>query len=634
MLIKKYSVSAVIVLLIIASIAGITSAAFPTDKPTLYVDPPEVLDLPIGSTFTISIKIFNVTGLYGFDIIIHWNPAILEYVSHEIRVPKNTYPDGVLWNPVLPVTNLADPIGGTVWIAYACMHPAPVFDGDGTFFKVTLRVIAEGSCPLNFLSHDLSDKPAMAIPHYIQEGYFSNAPPPPPPTPLKLNVVPKKIVDSLLTPCHDISVNVTAKDAKDVYSYEFKMAYNTTILDCIEITEGPFLKDVGPTSVFVNIIDEPSGILHYGVTLLSPSSANGSGVLATIKFHVTGTGETPLDLYDVIGKNPLGETLPPYEPEDGYFNNMMITKLFVDPPELIAPTMKPGDIFQITIDIEDVIDMYDYAFKLGYDTSVLTCLGAIVMPPTNDTEFTVLMSVNDTEGVLWVSVQYYPPAEPITIFENETLVTVWFMIQSYGQTLLDLYDTQVSDPLGGLMSHVVEDGFFATLIRDVAIVDVKVTSNNVVYAGRIVTINVTAMNRGNMTTETFDVTAYYDANPIGTQSITLGPWSNGTLIFYWNTSGLTPCDNFTISAYAHPVPYEINLGNNNFVDGWVMIKMLGDIDGDGDVDIYDVVATVNAYGSKPGDPNWNPDCDLAQPWDFINIFDIVTVCSMYGKSCP
>jgi hypothetical protein len=405
------------------------------------------------------------------------------------------------------------------------------------------------------------------------------------------------------------------------------------MLDCLTIVEGPFLQSVGPTTITISEINEPEGTLFFGVSLLNPPSANGGGVLATITFHVTERGETVLDLYDIVLSNSEGEALPVDPPTDGYFNNMLISRLFIDPHELIDPTMGPSDVFQIEVKIENVIDMYDYSFNLGYDTDVLTCLGAIVTPPTNDTNFDVEISINDAAGTLWVSVQYYPPAEPIIIYTAKKLVTIWFMVQTYGQTILDLYNTRISDPFGNNMTHEVDDGFFATLLRDVAVIDVKVVSPNVVYAGRIVTINVTVMNRGNMTIETFNVTVYYGDNPIETRSVTLEPWSNMTITFYWGTSGLTPCNNYTISAYASPVPYEINLENNLFVDGWVKIKMLGDVNGDGAVDIYDIVLVCAAYGSTSNDLNWNPDCDLAPPWNLINIYDVVTVCGLYGQTC-
>jgi len=37
---------------------------------------------------------------------------------------------------------------------------------------------------------------------------------------------------------------------------------------------------------------------------------------------------------------------------------------------------------------------------------------------------------------------------------------------------------------------------------------------------------------------------------------------------------------------------------------------VGDIDGDGDTDHSDLGELLSAWGSEPGDPNWNPNADL------------------------
>jgi nitrous oxidase accessory protein len=57
-----------------------------------------------------------------------------------------------------------------------------------------------------------------------------------------------------------------------------------------------------------------------------------------------------------------------------------------------------------------------------------------------------------------------------------------------------------------------------------------------------------------------------------------------------------------------------------------------DIDDDLDVDIFDVVTAATAYGSTPSDPNWNPDCDIAEPYGIIDIFDIVKIAMDYGAA--
>jgi hypothetical protein len=53
---------------------------------------------------------------------------------------------------------------------------------------------------------------------------------------------------------------------------------------------------------------------------------------------------------------------------------------------------------------------------------------------------------------------------------------------------------------------------------------------------------------------------------------------------------------------------------------------------DGMVNLFDGVAVNVAYGSHPGDSNWNPDADIASPWDYINLYDAVLVQYYYGQN--
>ena len=55
----------------------------------------------------------------------------------------------------------------------------------------------------------------------------------------------------------------------------------------------------------------------------------------------------------------------------------------------------------------------------------------------------------------------------------------------------------------------------------------------------------------------------------------------------------------------------------------------GDINGDGKVDLRDLIALANAWGSKPGDAKWNPNADLF-PNGIIDIRDLVVLAHYYG----
>lgn len=56
-----------------------------------------------------------------------------------------------------------------------------------------------------------------------------------------------------------------------------------------------------------------------------------------------------------------------------------------------------------------------------------------------------------------------------------------------------------------------------------------------------------------------------------------------------------------------------------------------DVNRDGKVDIYDVVTVAGAFGSKPGDPDWNPITDLVQD-EIIDIFDVVLLAKNFGQT--
>jgi hypothetical protein len=599
-------------------------------KPLVYVDPPTVKGLPVGASFNVTIKIANVTNLYGVDIRFRWNPTILEYVSHSIKIPVDDYPDGILYKPIMPITNKVNATAGTYQIAQASMLPAPSFNGSGIVFTIKLKVKSIGRCLLDIYSSDLSGKmppgPLIII-HDVQDGYFSNFVPPQ----AKIYVTPSKIINSTLEPCSNFTISVNLENVIEFDKFEFWLRYNTTILDTSNVTVNPmFPSNQSEVQIFVS-----EGKIRVKGWLLPLSSPfTGNLPLASIIFHVTNIGASVLDLYNVTLVDAWNEAIPYKEPGDGLFNNMLITRLYIDPPQIIDPTLLPPMTFTIRVKVENAIGMYGYEFKIGYNTAILNVLGALIYPPTNDTGFTTIIRLDDPSGNIWIKVQYYPPSAPITIYQATTLAEIVFQVQSLGATVLDLHDENLTDPNGGKIPvNEVGDGFFMSLVRDVAILNVTATPNKV-YPGRIVKIDVLAKNLGNGTAETFNVTVYYDDHPIGTQTvINLDPQANVTLTFFWNTTGLEPCHNFTLRAEASQVPYEIDVENNVFIGGWVKIKIIGDIDGNGKVDIYDIALATVAYGSHEGDPNWNPDVDVAPQWGVINIYDVVTISFYYGQGC-
>jgi hypothetical protein len=58
--------------------------------------------------------------------------------------------------------------------------------------------------------------------------------------------------------------------------------------------------------------------------------------------------------------------------------------------------------------------------------------------------------------------------------------------------------------------------------------------------------------------------------------------------------------------------------------------ILGDINQDRTVDISDAILAALAFGSYPGDPNWNSQADLNHDNE-VDIFDIIMLADNFGK---
>jgi hypothetical protein len=65
----------------------------------------------------------------------------------------------------------------------------------------------------------------------------------------------------------------------------------------------------------------------------------------------------------------------------------------------------------------------------------------------------------------------------------------------------------------------------------------------------------------------------------------------------------------------------------------VVFALIGDVDGDGKVDMGDIVALCDTFGSTPVNPNWNPNCDLDHDGS-ITMGDIVIGLDHFGQHYP
>ena len=169
--------------------------------------------------------------------------------------------------------------------------------------------------------------------------------------------------------------------------------------------------------------------------------------------------------------------------------------------------------------------------------------------------------------------------------------------------------------------NVYTDGWVAvTFKNDIAVISVTAGGSFYgeieVHSGCVVSINVTVKNEG-VSVETSNITVYADENTtvisdeiiIGTQTnITLAAGNSTTISFIWDTTGV-PYGNYTITANATILQGEKDITDNTRAC-WIVVTIVGDVDGDHDVDGGDQRKVQLAMFTVPGYPDWNPNADV------------------------
>jgi hypothetical protein len=174
--------------------------------------------------------------------------------------------------------------------------------------------------------------------------------------------------------------------------------------------------------------------------------------------------------------------------------------------------------------------------------------------------------------------------------------------------------------------------------HDVGVIDVS-PSGSWTYQGMPINISVTTTNFGAMTeNETLNLfyTGTARTGMIGSETVVLAANVTETLTFAWNTTGVPFCySGYNVTGQADISPeIDSNLTNNALQSSLnIQIRIPGDIDGSGLVDIYDAIILSAAFNSKPGSPNWNPNADINGD-GIVDIYDAIIMSAYFNQQIP
>jgi hypothetical protein len=187
------------------------------------------------------------------------------------------------------------------------------------------------------------------------------------------------------------------------------------------------------------------------------------------------------------------------------------------------------------------------------------------------------------------------------------------------------YDVAPDDNTGASTGQVTIN---PSMIRqDLAITQVS-SSKSTVGHGYRARIEVTILNEGEISLG-FSVAVCANATIIGTKDVLLlAPNQSIAVNFTWDTEGWD-MGNYRLCSTVYTSPNETDTTDNTYVDGWILVTIPGDVDGDGDVDIYDIVIVCGAYGLSEDHAEFVPNADIDNDGD-VDIYDVVIAASNYS----
>jgi hypothetical protein len=132
------------------------------------------------------------------------------------------------------------------------------------------------------------------------------------------------------------------------------------------------------------------------------------------------------------------------------------TTLFVD-PQAVQGTIDQN--FTINVTISNVVNLYGWEFKLGWNASLLDSVSVSegsFLKSGGNTFFTYYLNTTDEHLVVDCSLE----GPVLGVNGNGTLTTIQFRVRESGTCNLNLYDTQLLDSNATAISHTVQSGHF------------------------------------------------------------------------------------------------------------------------------------------------------------------------------
>lgn len=108
-----------------------------------------------------------------------------------------------------------------------------------------------------------------------------------------------------------LDLQVLLSGVSDLYSYQFSLAFDPSVLQAGAVTEGAFLGTGGSTYWDGGVVDNTVGTLSFAFNTLigTVPGVSGSGALASIHFNTIGVGTSAISFTDTLLLNSALDTI-------------------------------------------------------------------------------------------------------------------------------------------------------------------------------------------------------------------------------------------------------------------------------------------------------------------------------------
>lgn len=365
-------------------------------------------------------------------------------------------------------------------------------------------------------------------------------------------------------------------------------------------------------------------------------------------------------------------------------------KVYVDPPKVANVSLVPNTTFNISVKVDNIPadpGLAGVQFDLSWNSSVLEGVSMTEVifheTMTPDEISSNLWQLEDSVAADGASYAYtyrntrdaldggYAP-----INGSHTVAIITLRVVGTGECAIHFEDSIFGDPNGLPLTTEVDDGFFNNLAPPplpkaaLLYVDPATVSDSSLITNSNFTVDVNVVNASGISGLEFKLG--FNASILTANSVVSGSFipgsatpitqiDNTAAFVRFNVSLSTPLNgNGTLAVIQFQVQadkvrnstlhlYNVTLVDNtgqalpsNTVDGSFTNAhtIMGDLNGDGVVDIKDAILAAHAfmshranydYQGEPASPNWNPAADLDGD-GFINIIDLILLAMNFGRT--